>query len=64
MTYFSDNRQTLPLFDESVKLETKLHHVDIHNHWLRQECRKGTAQLQWEKYSVESSAVSHLVATG
>ena len=43
-----DNRQTLRLFDESVKLVTKLHHVDIHNHWLRQESKKGTVQLHWE----------------
>ena len=28
----SDNKQTLRLFDESVKLATKLRHVDIHNH--------------------------------
>jgi hypothetical protein len=43
-----DNRQTLRLFDQSVKLVTKLRHVDIHNHWLGQECRRGTVQLQWE----------------
>ena len=46
-----DNKQTLRLFDESVKLATKLRHVDIHNHWLRQECRNGTIQLQWEPTS-------------
>jgi Reverse transcriptase (RNA-dependent DNA polymerase) len=43
-----DNRQTLRLCDESVKLVTKLRHVDIHNHWLRQECKRGTVKLQWE----------------
>jgi reverse transcriptase-like protein/Pol polyprotein len=44
-----DNRQTLRLFDDSpVKLVTKLRHVDIHNHWLRQECKRGTVQLEWE----------------
>ena len=46
-----DNRQTLRFFDESVKLVTKLHHVDIHNHWLRQESKKGTVQLHWEPTS-------------
>ena len=46
-----DNKQTLRLFDESVKLATKLRHVDIHNHWLRQECKNGTIQLQWEPTS-------------
>jgi hypothetical protein len=39
MSHFGDNRQ---LFDESVKLATKLRHVDIR---LRQECRKGIVQL-------------------
>src|SRR6516162_6396913 len=33
-----DNSQTLRLVtEESMKLSTKLRHVDIHNHWLRQE---------------------------
>ena len=33
-----DNKQTLRLVTEdSMKLSTKLRHVDIHNHWLRQE---------------------------
>ena len=33
-----DNQQTLRLVKEEIgKLYTKLKHVDIHNHWLRQE---------------------------
>jgi hypothetical protein len=52
-----DNRQTLRLFDKSIKLVTKLRHVDIHSHWLRQECRRGTVQLQWE-------ATNNMVADG
>lgn len=33
-----DNRQTIRLLEEKAsKLITKLRHVDIHNHWLRQE---------------------------
>lgn len=33
-----DNAQTIRLLvDESTKLRTKLRHVDIHSHWLRQE---------------------------
>ena len=33
-----DNKQTLKLgIEESMKLSIKLRHVDIHNHWLRQE---------------------------
>ena len=37
-----DNQQTLRLInDEITKLRTKLRHVDIHNHWLRQEVQEG-----------------------
>jgi len=33
-----DNKQTIRLLvAESLKLQTKLRHVDIHAHWLRQE---------------------------
>ena len=33
-----DNTQILQLVtDKSMKLSTKLHHVNIHNHWLWQE---------------------------
>ena len=37
-----DNRQTIRLINAEVTtLQTKLRHVDIHNHWLRQERRTG-----------------------
>jgi hypothetical protein len=37
-----DNRQTIRLvYEELAKLQTKLRHVDIHNHWLRQEYTSG-----------------------
>ena len=33
-----DNTQTIRLVNEEIaRLQTKLRHVDIHNHWLRQE---------------------------
>ncbi len=33
-----DNKQTLRLVTkDSMKLSTKLRHMDIHNHWLQQE---------------------------
>ena len=33
-----NNKQTIRLLvDESTKLQTKLRHIDIHSHWLRQE---------------------------
>jgi hypothetical protein len=44
-----DNRQTIRLIcDESAKLQTKLRHVDIHNHWLRQECQAKRIHIQWK----------------
>ena len=45
-----DNRQTIRLLvEEAAKLQTKLRHVDIHSHWLRQEVQKGTIQLTWQE---------------
>ena len=32
---------------EGFKLAIKLRHVDIHNHWLRQETQNGKIALQW-----------------
>jgi hypothetical protein len=32
---------------EVSKLQTKLRHVDIHNHWLRQEATKGTIAITY-----------------
>jgi hypothetical protein len=44
-----DNRQTIRLVcDESAKLQTKLRHVDIHNHWLRQECMAKRIHMLWK----------------
>src|SRR5436190_1573921 len=43
-----DNRQTLRLVnEESMKLSTKLRHVDIHNHWLRQEYSERRVEFHW-----------------
>ena len=43
-----DNRQTIRAFTTpTAKLTTKLRHVDIHRHWLRQEIEKGTITIQW-----------------
>ena len=45
-----DNQQTIRLIcKESVKLQTKLQHVDIHNHWLRQEYVSGRIQIEWKE---------------
>lgn len=43
-----DNKQTLRLMEENVaKLATKLRHVDIHSHWLRQETQAGNIHFRW-----------------
>jgi hypothetical protein len=44
-----DNTQTLRLIKEdSAKLNTKLRHVDIHQHWLRQEYAMRRVLFQWK----------------
>ena len=41
-----DNKQTIRLVNENTsQLTTKLRHVDIHNHWLRQEVQRKTIRI-------------------
>jgi len=43
-----DNAQTIRLITgESTKLTTRPRHVDIHNHWLRQEFHAGRIKVEW-----------------
>ena len=43
-----DNRQTIRIMKKDLpKLETKLRHVDIHQHWLRQEVQAGRIAVEW-----------------
>jgi hypothetical protein len=47
-----DNQQTVSLLTkESPQLRTKLRHIDIHQHWLRQEVQSGRIPVQWVKTS-------------
>ena len=47
-TIHCDNKQTLRLItEETAKLVTKLRHVDIHNHWLRQEVKNKRVTTHW-----------------
>jgi Reverse transcriptase (RNA-dependent DNA polymerase) len=49
LTIECDNKQTLRLLtEEATKLITKLRHVDIHHHWLRQEYAHGRVQFEWK----------------
>jgi hypothetical protein len=32
-----------------MKLQTKLRHVDIHSHWLRQEVQRGAITITWQE---------------
>lgn len=48
ITIQCDNRQTIRLLEEQAsQLTTKLRHVDIHHHWLRQEVRASQIQIHW-----------------
>ena len=43
-----DNRQTIRAFTApGASFSTKLRHVDIHRHWLRQEVQNGTVSIKW-----------------
>lgn len=43
-----DNTQTVGLLTkETPQLSTKLRHVDIHNHWLRQAVQAGEIAIRW-----------------
>ena len=49
---YCDNLQTIGLLiKDSPKLVTKLKHVDIQQHWLRQETSKGNIQVEWKSTS-------------
>jgi hypothetical protein len=43
-----DNKQTVRLLtSEAPQLQTKLRHVDIRQHWLRQEVQEGRIPVEW-----------------
>jgi hypothetical protein len=47
-TIWCDNAQTIRLLaKETPKLVTRLRHVDIHQHWLRQEVQEGRLRVEW-----------------
>jgi hypothetical protein len=49
LTIDCDNTQTLRLIKEdTARLVTKLRHVDIHQHWLRQEFAMGRVLFRWK----------------
>ena len=48
LTIECDNAQTIRLLvDKLTKLQTKLRHIDIHSHWLRQEVQRGSIAVRW-----------------
>lgn len=48
ITIQCDNTQTIRLVTAEVAtLQTKLRHVDIHNHWLRQEVNRKTIKVEY-----------------
>jgi hypothetical protein len=47
-----DNQQTIGILQRPLeKLKTKLKHVDIHNHWLREHVQKETIRVSYERSS-------------
>jgi len=47
-TLLCDNQQTLRIVrNPSTSFKTSLRHVDIHNHWLRQEHKEGNLDFDW-----------------
>jgi hypothetical protein len=53
-----DNRQSIRLVTEEItRLQTKPRHVDIHNHWLRQEVRDG-------RITIEHISTKKMIANG
>ena len=50
LTIECDNRQTICLLvQQAAKLQTKLRHIDIHSHWLRQEVQRGAICIKWQE---------------
>lgn len=48
MDILCDNQQTVGLVSkETPKLNTKLRHVDVHQHWLRQEVQAKNVLVTW-----------------
>ena len=46
---FCDNQQTVGLLTKvDPELKTKLRHVDVHHHWLRQEVQQGNIHIGWK----------------
>lgn len=46
LTVDCDNQQTIRLLvSEAINLQTKLRHVDIHSHWLRQEVQRQSIHI-------------------
>ena len=44
-----DNKQTIRLLcNNKPRLVTKLRHVDIHHHWLREAVQNGKIKIRWE----------------
>jgi uncharacterized protein YciI len=48
-TIYCDNLQTVGVVTKDEdKLFTRLRHVDVHQHWLRQEVAEGRISVQWK----------------
>ena len=53
-----DNKQTIHLVSQEIaRLQTKLRHLDIHSHWLRQEVQGG-------RIAVDYTPTKQMIANG
>ena len=47
-TLLCNNMQTVRLLKhDTLKLDTKLRHIDVHQHWLRQEVQDKKLDIRW-----------------
>lgn len=48
LTIECDNSRIVDLINsEDIPFDTKLRHMDIHGHWLRQEVKEGRIRIRW-----------------
>ncbi|KAL1953540.1 hypothetical protein VTO42DRAFT_2617 [Malbranchea cinnamomea] len=48
LNLYCDNRMVTGILDKtSPVISTKLHYIDIHQHWFRERVQEGTLQVEW-----------------
>ena len=62
---FCDNKQTIRLITSKVpQFQTRLRHVDVHHHWLRQEVQEGNIEVNWVPTAqMEADGLTKMLST-